>query len=97
MKDIVLVEFYVEGNDVQTLCDKLYALGPDIEIIKSSLEYEDEDGIYSEAGFRISAKASSAFLTVVKLQDPYLAERMRISYIPEELKDKYRTGRYSSP
>jgi len=91
MKEFVLVEF-IAGQPIEanTLREKLLALGDDFVLIKVAEESElDEDGNYSEWE-RVQGKISSMYASVIKLQDPFLAERMRISYIPDELKDKYR-------
>ena len=64
---------------------KLESIG-DFELIKSDYIWQDADNV-----FRLSGKINSATATMIKLQDPFLAEHMRISYIPEDLKNKYRT------
>lgn len=38
----------------------------------------------------VTGKISSEQATVIKLSNTYLAERMRVSYISDELKDRYR-------
>lgn len=91
MKEYVLVEFIAgEPIEATTLRAKLLALGEDFQLIKADDEYEDDgDGNY-HSWTRVSGKISSIYASVIKLQDPFLAERMRISYIPDDLKDKYR-------
>lgn len=91
MKEYVLVEF-VAGQpfEAETLRKKLLALGDDFVLIKVSDEHDsDEDGNYAD-WVRVQGKISSMYASVIKLQDSFLAERMRISYIPDDLKDKYR-------
>jgi len=90
MKEYVLVEFLASFGEGGILQAKLGALGDDFVMIKDDYEYDVED----DSGLnwiRVSGKISSMYASVIKLQDPFLAERMRISYIPEDLKDKYRT------
>lgn len=95
MKEYVLVEFLaLKPNDSKILLEKLLALGDDFIFLRALNDSEeiDEDGNYCE-WFRINGKISSVYATLVKLKDPFLAERMRISYIPDELKDRYRQTR----
>jgi len=91
MKEYVLVEFIAgQPHEANLLRQRLLNLGDDFVLIKTSDESEtDEDGNYAEWE-RVQGKISSMYASVIKLQDPFLAERMRISYIPDDLKDKYR-------
>lgn len=91
MNEYVLVEFIAGVPDeAKLLKEKLLALGEDFILIKLMNESEDdEDGNHND-WIRIQGKISSMYASVIKLQDPFLAERMRISYIPTELKEKYR-------
>lgn len=91
MNEYVLVEF-IAGipDESKKLIDMLRDLGEDFIYVGSDSSSEsDEDGNHSE-WITVRGKISSAYATVIKLQNPFLAERMRISYIPSELKDKYR-------
>jgi len=91
MNEYVLVEFIAGVPDEsRLLIEKLKALGEDFQFaIKEISDETDEDGNYSE-WITVTGKISSQYASIIKLQDPFLAERMRISYIPSELKDKYR-------
>lgn len=89
MNEFSLVEFFAAADDVEELKTRLYNLGDDLEIIDYNSEYETEEGMFY--GFlRISGRINTATASVVRLSDPFLSDRMRISYIPNELKDKYR-------
>jgi hypothetical protein len=88
MREYVLVEFIAKGADQGPLIARLRAIR-EIVILGSADEFEEEDDAYTE-WIRITAKVESQFLTMLKLTDPFLAERMRISYISDELKNKYR-------
>lgn len=88
MREYVLVEFIAQGDDQSILISRLRNIS-EIEIIGSEDECEEEEHAYME-WIRITAKVESEFLTMLKLTDPFLAERMRISYISDELKNKYR-------
>lgn len=92
MNEYVLVEFIASyPDDSDLLFQKLGALGKDFVMINEADESdEDEDG-HRDEWVRVTGMISSMYASVVKLQDPFLAERMRISYIPAALKDKYRT------
>jgi hypothetical protein len=91
MNEYVLVEFIAERHsDSAVLLGKLNGLGEDFILIRDEVEREaDEDGLYQE-WIRVTGKISSAYASVIKLRDPFLADRMRISYIPDDLKNKYR-------
>jgi len=94
VKEYVLAQFMAEGEDIQTLMDKLKELGDDYLPI-TTVTVTDSDSNF-DFGFNfgdsisIDGKISSAYATLIKLRDPFLAERMQISYIPEDLKNKYR-------
>lgn len=92
MKEFVLVEFLVLVSNKFKLLQKLEDLGADFELIKSDYEWErDDDTVSDKEWVRISGRINSACATLIKLQDPSLSGCMRISYIPEDLKNKYRT------
>jgi hypothetical protein len=86
MKEYVLVEFIAEGSDDKIMLDgRLALLGDDFKRERELSYTTTTNPIYIVIG-----KISSIYASVVKLQDPFLSERMRISYIPDELKDRYR-------
>lgn len=89
MNEYVLVEFLaLVGEDNLILVEKLR--GIDYTVISTDIEYNQDEDDLTEVWYKVTAKISAADATVIKLQDQFLAERMRISYIPDELKDKYR-------
>lgn len=92
MKEVILVEF-IAGLPIESslLLKKLSVLPIAEFCIKNSKNFSkaDVNGNYVE-WIIVTGEITSAYATIVKLQDPFLAERMRISYIPNELKDKYR-------
>lgn len=91
MNEFVLVEFLARyPDDFYQVLIKLEKLGSDFEIVTHGLDMdEDEDGEHSEWG-RVSGRINSQAASIIKMQDSFLAERMRISYISDELKDRYR-------
>ena len=90
MNEYVHVQFYATAEERVIVKEKLAALGTDFVPLLMDDSYDQwPDGVYiSHASY--SGKISAELATVIKLQDPFLAERMQISYIPEELKNKYR-------
>jgi len=90
MKEFVFVEFLAKGNDRDTLINKIENLGEDFQFTKNDYEYDYENDLAIGEWYRITGRINSMCASIIKLQDPFLAERMRISYIPEDLKDKYR-------
>lgn len=94
MNEYVLVEFLAGIPNEEALLDKcIEEMGPDFVYLNKVYESEhDEDGNYAD-WVRVQGKISSQYASILKLQSPFLAERMRISYISEELKSKYRKSR----
>jgi len=90
MKQYVLVEFLAKGEDRNILIDKLEKLGSDYIPINKNNEYETSDDYFMEEWLCISGQINPEYASIIKLQDPFLAERMRISYISNDLKNKYR-------
>ena len=69
----------------------LEALGDDFIPIKVCEEWETEGSdSYIDEYIRVSGRINSHAAAIIKLQNPYLAGKMRISYIPEDLKNRYR-------
>jgi hypothetical protein len=67
-------------------------LGDDFQYLKSDIEWDSDNIDHdSKSWMRISGRINSATATAIRLQDPFFSERMKVSYIPEDLKDKYRT------
>jgi hypothetical protein len=89
MKEFVFVEFLFTQEEQASQVSKLIALGDDFEFIKSNLEFEDVEDDYF-LYVRVSGKINSMTASMIKLQNPALAGKMRISYITDELKNKYR-------
>jgi len=90
MKEYVLVEFIFTDEEAKSEISKLTTLGEDFTFIRSHYEYEDDNDGNREEYIRVSGRINSMTASVIKLQNPTLAGKMRISYIPEDLKDKYR-------
>lgn len=91
MKEYVLAEFLFTLDEYPLELGKLMGLGDDFKLIKCDDEFdEDDDGLRFDYK-RVSGKINTMTASVIKLQNPALAGKMRISYISEELKDKYRT------
>jgi len=90
LKEFVLVEFLAYGiSHEQLLKSKLDRLGADFETLKEHAEWEDEEST-AETWLRITGKINSEVASLIKLQDKFLSDRMRVSCIPEDMKDKYR-------
>lgn len=91
MKEYVLVEFLFAEHEAMHELEKLICLGDDFVYLSNQLEYEDdsETGICTDYQ-RVTGKINSQVASLIKLQNPALAGKMRISYIDEELKNKYR-------
>ena len=89
MKEFVFVEFIFTQEEQASEVSKLLALGDDFEFVKSDYEFEDTNDDYA-LYVRVSGRINSMTASMIKLQNPALAGKMRISYITDELKNKYR-------
>jgi hypothetical protein len=90
MKETVLVEFLVNITERDRLIEAIDELSDDeFDLLNTETEF-DTDGDNGGVWYRVSGKIDSGYASVIKLGDPFLSERMRISYISDDLKDKYR-------
>lgn len=93
MNTSILVEFMAERYENSSiLYEKLKSLGGDFVMICDECVMAPS---VTELGFveewvKVSGMISSECASIIKLRDPFLAERMRISYISDDLKNKYR-------
>jgi len=86
MNEFLLVEFIADGVEERDELDRrLESLGEDFK-----LERTDSYSTITNPCYIVTGRISSIYASIVKLKDPFLSERMRISYIPDELKDRYR-------
>lgn len=90
MNEYVLVEFISIYEEKPELVRRLALLEKEFELLKCDYEFESECDDVPSTWCRVNGKISSQLASLIKLQDPFLADRMRISYIPSEAKDKYR-------
>ncbi len=91
MNEFIYVDFLFRQGDAMRAADEIRNLGDDFRLLSSEADYElynsDDMLIY----FRISGEINSSAATMIKLNNKFLADHMRISYIPDKLKDKYRS------
>lgn len=90
MKDFAFVECLFTLDEYREELCKLTELGDDFRLINCSPEYEEGEAGLRFDYMRVSGKINTMVASLIKLQNPTLAGKMRISYISEELKDKYR-------
>lgn len=95
MNEFILVEFLFETNAAMQGASEVVALGKDFILVNSEIEWSELPAgpsatRYAQGYQCIRGKIKSETATAIKLGNPFLANRMRISYIPDELKDKYR-------
>lgn len=89
-KEFVYVECLFTAEEYPIELGKLVDLGADFKLIKCDDEYEEDDSGVRTEYKRVAGKINTITASVIKLQNPRLAGKMRISYISDELKDKYR-------
>lgn len=90
MRERILVEFLVSSEEAGQLRSKLQEFEDDLVIIDSRDKFEGENDQFTGVWVRISASISSELLTILKIRDPFIASHMHISYIPDNIKDRYR-------
>ena len=92
MNEFVLVEFLFTCGQGEQGMQAIKALGNDFIQIASDLDgFNSDDRGYVTTYRLTKGKISSQTATVIKLSNKFLSDRMRISYISDELKDKYRS------
>ena len=82
MKDTIFVEFLISLEDAPEMMVKIQNLEDNFQCITS--------GQISHY-YRVTGLINSACASFIKLQDPFLSNCMGVSYISDELKDKYRS------
>jgi len=91
MNEFVYVEFLFDMPDAQLGSIELRKLGSDFELLDTKEELGDNYNYFNKQIYR--GKISSETATLIKLGNPLLAKHMHISYISEDLKNKYRTDK----
>lgn len=91
MNETVYVEFFIEASRQQKGKDEIAALGTDFVCEYDDIEFSiDVNGYTSGAYVKFGGKMDSMTASMLKLRSEFLAERMVVSYISEDLKNKYR-------
>lgn len=80
MNDSILVEFVYNEHEFLDVMTRLSAFTNDTISISN----------ISTTDHILTCRMASETSTIIKLSDSFLSDRMRVSYIPSELKDKYR-------
>ena len=92
MNEFVYVEFIFDGSEAADGLILLEKLGDDFILMNQNSHFELEDGVGGALfGYIVTGKIKSEAATILKLTHPKIGERMRISHISAELKDKYRS------
>lgn len=92
MKEFVLVEFMCVHAESLIMAEAIQELKDEFILDRTDTsEEQEEDDTWGTAYYHVWGKISSEAASFIRLQNDFLAQRMRISYIPEDLKDKYRT------
>ena len=89
MKEFVLAEFLFEISEFEKGFALLESLGDDFLLVHIRDEWERSEDL-PETYKRVTGRINSMTASIIKLQEPDLAGKMRISYIPDDLKNKYR-------
>lgn len=89
MKEFVLVEFLFTSDEYTAGYAKLCLLGGDFELVDVRNEWERSEEL-PETYKRVIGRINSMAASILKLQDPELANKMSISYISDDLKNRYR-------
>jgi hypothetical protein len=91
MSEYVFVEFRCDPKDVEELHNRILALDEDFVLLTTTHSVDHSfDKRARKWSVHIEGKIREEYATVLKLQDHFLAERMRVSSIADDLKNKYR-------
>jgi len=90
MKEYVYVEFIFTEEDHDKGKQMLAELGDDFVQLNVELEWDYEDPSDADFFHKYSGRINSVAASIIKIKYAFLCEKMRISYIPDELKDLYR-------
>ena len=88
MNEYIYVEFLFDMPDSQIGSIELRKLGSEFQLLQTSDEFDHGHAFHT--GQKYCGKISAEAATIIKLSNPFLAERMHISYITDNLKNKYR-------
>lgn len=92
IKEFVFAEFLFEHEHSIFAASFIRDLGEDFKYISPYTHYATIDKSGNESlWFKIEGNLKSETATAIKLSDEFVASRMRISYIEDSLKDKYRS------
>jgi hypothetical protein len=87
-KEFILAQFVLQPDDFRLFLRlRAYEKQGNLVIINHDQSSQILNGITCPI---VDVKIEPSFATLLKLKDAELAERMRISYISDELKNKYR-------
>jgi len=92
MKEFLFVEFLFTVEEHNYGLSKLEDLGDDFVFLKSDYEFDTESDLFTHTVdyVKVSGRINSMTASLIKLQDPIFAGKMRFSYISDELKNRYR-------
>lgn len=88
MNEFVLVQFYLEKELEESSRAVLKSLCEFEPLPNSRSEFYDNT---RRPWVLFAGRMEAQAATILKLRAPDLAERMVVSYVPDNLKDKYRT------
>lgn len=88
MKEFVLIEIITESKYAKETMLALENLGNDFQQLSEGFAWDDENNHWNSTYAKFSGKINSESATILALSNPHLD--IRISYISDELKDKYR-------
>ena len=89
MNDIVLAEFFYQGDDYKKLLNELLSLEKQgaVKIIPTPTAFVEHDGKTSYILCNVRMNAETA--TILMLKSKFFSDRMRISYIPDDFENKF--------
>ena len=87
MQEYIFIEFIVSEKDAELLSEKLSLLNEDFRIIYDGVK---SNSVEIFPFYYFSGHITPEYATFIKLNDSFLSERMRISYISNHEKNKYR-------
>lgn len=82
MNEYILAEFAISKNGISNMNEYLRSLGDDFQFVNLTVKGHD-DAI-------ITGKIRADTATTIKLRDDAVSQCMRVSFISDDLKNKYR-------
>lgn len=90
MNEIICVQFMCNPDELIRMHDSLLKLEIEGNFVPIERSASISPPLFKDGAFSVTGSIDATFATMLRLRDPFLADRMHVSYIDDNLKDKYR-------